>query len=96
MPLPTDIRLYDDIRPHLDRAVESRAGIRITCATKGQAINLRQRLQKLRQLEKARSVDLYEQGDDRRAVTPWDNLHMTVKDNALLLEHRQPISVEDL
>lgn len=99
MPLPNDIRLYDDIRQHLDRAIAS-AGIRITCASYGQAVNLRQRLQKLRQLEKLKSVEIFLEPDDpRRATTPWDVLSMNIKkgDNVLyLIPDRVPIIAEDL
>ncbi len=96
MALSNDIRLYDDIRSHLDRALDSSAGIRINCQSRGMAINLRQRLYKLRALEKERSVEVYPPNDLRRATTPWDLLYMTVVDNALIITHRDPVTVEDL
>lgn len=99
MPLPNDIRLYDDIRQHLDRAISS-AGIRITCHSYGAAVNLRQRLQKLRQLEKLKSVELFlEPEDPRRATTPWDHLSMTIEKGSnvlFLIPDKKPLEVEDL
>ncbi len=98
MPLPNDMRLYDDIRPTLDRAIGSPRGIRITFDTPGQAVNFRQRLQKLRQLVKIQSVELYEDPEDpRRATTPWDILSMKITGRYLdLIPDKKPIQVEDL
>lgn len=98
MPLPNNIQLYEDIRHHLDRALESPNGIRLNTATSGQAVNLRQRLYKLRALEKERSLEIFEPGDERRAKTAWDNLEIehTKGDPFLTIVHRAPVTVEDL
>lgn len=96
MALSKNIIEYEDCREHMDRALASANGIRITVRDKGQAIHLRQRMYKLRQLEKIQSTNLYEIGDERRLVTPYDNLVITVNDNAVEIRHGVPAVIEEL
>lgn len=96
MALSKNIAEYEDCREHLDRAISSPKGIRITLPTAGQAVHMRQRLYKLRQLEKLRSVELYDVGDDRRNKTPYDNLAIAVVDNCVEVRFAEPIVVENL
>lgn len=96
MALSKNIVEYEDCREHLDRALQSANGIRITLATNGQAVHLRQRLYKLRQLEKVRSTEIFDVGDERRLVTPYDNLSISVKDNAVEIRHSIPPVIEEL
>lgn len=96
MALSKNITEYEDCREHLDRALVSRAGIRITCPDSGGAVHLRQRLYKLRQMEKVRSTELYDIGDARRNHTPYDNLHIKVVGNSIEIRHVAPIMVEEL
>jgi hypothetical protein len=51
---------------------------------------------KLRQLEKVRSTEIYEIGDERRNKTPYDNLSITVVEDAVEVRHTAPLLVEDL
>lgn len=96
MALSKSITEYEDCREHLDRALVSTKGIRITTPAPGVAIHLRQRLYKLRQLEKVRSTEIYEIGDERRNKTPYDNLSITVSADAVEIRHTTPLLVEDL
>lgn len=96
MALSKNITEYEDCREHLDRALSSTKGIRITTSAPGVAIHLRQRMYKLRQLEKVRSTEIYEIGDERRNKTPYDNLSITVVDDAVEIRHTAPLLVEDL
>lgn len=96
MALSKNIIEYEDCREQLDRALASEKGIRITVRDKGAAIHLRQRLYKLRQLEKIRSTELFDIGDERRSTTPYDNLVITVNDNAVEIRHGVPAVIEEL
>lgn len=96
MPLPSQIELYEGIRPYFDRALESPRGTKITCADHGQAMHLRQRLYKLRQLEQVRSQTIFEPGDTRYGTSPYDNLVCKVEDNALMILRREPLVIEDI
>lgn len=96
MSLSQDINTYEDIRPHLDRALESPRGIRVTTRNKGQAIHLRQRLYKLRSLDTKRTLELFDPGDSRRGVSIWKDLVISIEDNAILIQHGEPIKIEEL
>ena len=96
MALSKDIRHYEDLRPVLDRALSSAEGIRITCPTRGKAINMQQRIYKLRVLDRERTFDVYEYGNPLRGASPYDNLAMELEDNVLIIRHATPIEVEDL
>lgn len=96
MPLSTNIAHYEDIRPHLDRALDSDKGVRITCENKGQAINTSQRLNKLRLLERERASEVFDVGDPRRGNGPYDLLTVRVEDNAILITHKVPLIIEEL
>lgn len=96
MALSKNIAEYEDCREHLDRALASDKGIRINTDSHGTAVHLRQRIYKLRQLEKVRSLEIYEIGDPRRNVTPYDDLSAVVVDSSVEIRHRQPMTVEDL
>jgi hypothetical protein len=96
MALSNNIVEYEDCRDHLDRALASRNGIRITCPSPGKAIHLRQRLYKLRQLEKIESTKLYEVGDPRRNSTPYENLEAVVVGPTLEIRPTEPLIIEEL
>lgn len=96
MPLSRNITEYEDCREHLDRALVATTGIRINLSTSGGAVHLRQRLYKLRQLEKIRSTEIYEIGDERRNKTPYDNLSIQVVGDSVEIRHTAPITIEDL
>jgi hypothetical protein len=96
MALSKNIAEYEDCREWLDRALSSANGIRKTLPDNGKAIYTRQRLYKLRQLEKIASIDTYEVGDERRSKTAWDNLTIEVVDNCVEIRHAKPIEVEEL
>lgn len=96
MPLAKNINAYEDIRQHFDRALQSQAGIRITTPTHGSAVSMRARFYAMRKLERERSLELYEPGDPRRGVSPYENLSIEIEDNSVVLRHTAPIVVEDL
>lgn len=98
MPLTNNISDYEAVRVYLDRALESPAGIKITLPSHGQAVHLRQKLYKLRQLETRASVDVFPVGDDRRGASPWDGLSIQVEKGSceLRILHQTPIRIEEL
>lgn len=96
MALSSNIAEYEDCREHLDRALSANVGIRITLPSKGEAIHLRQRLYKLRQLEKLKSTEIFEVGDPRRGVSVYDNLRVFIEENVLEIRQVSPIHVEEL
>jgi hypothetical protein len=96
MPLAKNLSAYEDLRPHFDRALVSPRGIRITVASSGAAVSLRSRLYALRKLEREASIDVYDPGDLRRGTSPYENLAITIEDNAVLITPRAPPKVEDL
>lgn len=96
MPLATDSRAYEDIRPYFEKALASEKGIRVELPTKGQAVNLRQRLYTLRKLDRIASTDTFDIGDERYGVSPYDLLNIEVQDNVLLITHRAPNKVSEL
>lgn len=96
MPLAKNLNAYEDIRPHFDRALQSANGIRITTPTHGAAVSLRARFYSMRKLEREQSLQIYDPEDPRRGVSPYENLAITVEDNAVILRHVAPLMVEDL
>jgi hypothetical protein len=52
MGMSESIHSYEDIRGFLDRALESERGVKIEVAEKGKAISMRQRMYKLRTLDR--------------------------------------------
>jgi hypothetical protein len=62
----------------------------------GKAIHLRQRLYKLRQLEKIESTKLFEVGDERRNVTPYDNLEAVLVGSTVEIRPTEPLVIEEL
>ena len=96
MALSNNIASYEDIRLHLDRALGAETGIRLRCNSHGQAVHMRQRLYKLRALEREQSLELYEPGDSRRATSAYDLLKIEVEDEHVLILQIAPIVVEDL
>lgn len=102
MPLSNNIAHYEDIRPYLDRALNAESGLRITLASHGQAVNLRQRLYKLRQLERIANLEVYPIGDERRGTSSWDHLIIDVSgkgeknDNILTIIPGVRVKVEEI
>jgi hypothetical protein len=94
--LSKNITEYEDCREHLDRALSSQRGIRINMPSSGGAIHLRQRMYKLRQLEKLKSLEIYEMGDSRRNKSAYDNLTITVVGDSVEVRHAEPLTIEDL
>lgn len=96
MPLAKDLSAYEDIRPYFERALESLKGIRINTPSNGDAVSMRSRFYAMRKLERARSLEIFEPGDSRRGISPYENLKIEVVDNQILIRHVAPITVEDL
>lgn len=96
MPLAKNLSAYEDIRRHFDRAVQSKIGIRINTPTHGAAVSMRARFYAMRKLEREASVLIYEPEDPRRGSSPYENLSIEVEDNAVLIRHTEPITIEEL
>lgn len=96
MALSNDITSYEDVREYCDRALTSPKGIRVTPPTPGGAVHLRQRIYKLRQLERANAVAIYEIGHPLRGRSAYDNIIVNIVDGAVEITVGEPIQVEEL
>lgn len=97
MALSNDLKSYEDIRPYFERALATEKGIRLETRSRGQAIHLRQRLYKLRQLDRLRSTDLFEPGDERRGVSVYENVEVIIEDEVnVIIRPIEPVRIEEL
>lgn len=79
---------YDDIRDALDRAIASNNGIRIVKSTLGEAVHLKQRIYKFRQIDRKQSLHMFNEGDPRRGSSIYDSLAIEQIENILVLKRR--------
>lgn len=96
MSLSQDIQTYEDIRPHFERALASANGIRISTRSPGQAVHLRQRLYKLRALDRKRSFEIYEPGHEMRGRSVYENVEIVLDGESVMIRPIEPVKVEDL
>lgn len=79
--MPSNSHLsYDDVREALDAALASDKGIRIRESTPARLISLRQRIHKLKSLERKRSRQLYPPGDPKHGTSIYDKLSVLTSD----------------
>lgn len=81
MTLPTSREAYADYYALWDRALVDPHGIRIRVRDYDTAIFHRHRLHKARSISKAESRQLYEPGDPKFDVSPYDRLMVTIRRN---------------
>lgn len=79
---------YDDIRDALDRAIASERGIKIVKTTLGEAVHLKQRIYKFRQIDRKQSLSMFKEGDTRRGTSVYDSLAIEQVENILFLRRR--------
>lgn len=79
MSLSENPAAYIDCRAYLDRALESERGLRITCGSYGEAINLRQRMYKARQLDQKTSMKENPVDDPKYGRSVYDKLSISIK-----------------
>jgi len=70
--------MYVDCRALLERALESPKGIRITCDTHGQAIDLSRRINKARQLDRVNNAKIYPPDELMHNRSTFDTLLVSV------------------
>lgn len=79
MTTPTSRGAYGPYYDALDRALETKAGIRIECATRGDANQYRVRLHSARTLDRELNRDAREPSDKNYGSSDYDNLVVRVK-----------------
>jgi len=71
---------YADVRGLLDRALAAERGIRVKFNKKGAAINLRQRMNHFRRLDRRENKQTYKPGDPLYDRSQYDMLLFKLKD----------------
>src|SRR2546425_7605476 len=79
MSLPTPREAYQDYYRLWDRALEDPSGIRVRCETYDACIYHRTRLHMARSIHKRESIELYEPGDQRHNISPYDRYMVTIR-----------------
>jgi hypothetical protein len=83
MPANNKPAAIQKLRDVLDRALGAENGLRVRVASRGAGVSLRQRLYKVRSIDRDNTLSLYPEGDLRRGTSPYDALVVTVEgDNA--------------
>lgn len=90
---------FDDARAVLDKALDTKKGLKIPCSSRGAAIQLRSRFNYYRKLDRAESKNLYDQDHPMFGRSAYDRLVLRIppkgeKDDATL--YIEPHSVEKL
>lgn len=94
MPFSHSLLAFDDLRPHLDRALGAERGIKITCDNHGQAVILRARFNYYRTLDRQTNGRTYEEEHPLHRRSIYDRLIMRVPkkgtpdENCVFLEKR--------
>lgn len=87
---------FDDIKPHLDRALGSEKGIKVTCDSHKQAVILRARFNYYRTLDRKSNTKTYEEGHPLHGRSIYDRLVLRVpregnpEDTSVFIEKRLP------
>lgn len=85
---------FQDIKEAFDQAVSAEKGIRIPCASRGSAINLRSRFNYYRKTDRAQSKGIYPPSHPMHGNSTYDRLVLRIpaRDapdaNVLYIEHR--------
>lgn len=96
MALSKDLSSFEDIRHHLETALSSQKGIRITTHSPGAATHLRQRFNQLRKLSREATSVTFPVGDARRGTSPYDELAFQLEGASVLLKKVGATRVEEL
>ncbi len=88
----------EDLRAHLDRALEAEKGIRILIGDKSAATHLRHRFYSFRTADRKSSLDIFPEGDARRGKSVYDGLvvNITKDDNIEIRKLANDFQVEEL
>lgn len=82
------LRSYDDVKEIFDAAL-AQNGARVTCQDRGQAVNLRARLNHFRQLDRDSMAQVFPAGDPRHGVSAYDPFTIRLTDETLIIEPRK-------
>lgn len=89
----------ENLRDVLDRALVADRGIRVPTASRGHAVNLRQRLYTLRTADRETSMKVYPEGSPLHGRSAYDELVITLEkpeECNLLIRRGTPMEVEEL
>lgn len=78
MPMSERPETYEHLRKYLDEAITSPNGISITFASTGKAISVRQQLYKLRQLDRKKSMEIWNPGDLLYGTSVYDDITIII------------------
>lgn len=95
------VESYEDIRGFLDQALASERGVKIEVGYKGKAISMRQRMYKLRTLDRKFSTQMVPFGDPKWGKSAYDCLMVDVQEldgkaYVLIKKGMSDLKVEDL
>lgn len=79
MTTPTSRAAYEPYYEVLDRALDSKAGIRIECETQGDAFQFRIRCHAARQIDRELNRESREPGDPNYSASDYDKLVVRVR-----------------
>jgi hypothetical protein len=80
---------FRDVEDLLQRALDSKSGIKITCRDHGEAMSLRTRIHYHRRKDKELNAQTYPPEHILHSSSVWDQLVCKVDDNILRIEPRK-------
>jgi len=87
---------YDHIKETLNRALESSKGIRVLFETKSEATRFRHQCNSFRVKDRQDNAELYSPGDPLYGVSAYDELILTVSDNAVAIKRVSEPKIEEI
>lgn len=79
MSLPTSRYAYKDCFEVYDRALEDEQGARVQLPDYDAALFFRMRMNQARKLRREENAQIYEKGDPKHGVSPYDSTVVTIK-----------------
>ena len=104
MTLPKNPHAYENVREVLDQALASEKGLKLRAAqpedtpdqARRRAITLRQRIYRMRKLDREISERAFEPGDERRGRSVYDALIIDMAGDEISIRKGQPFKVEEI
>ena len=81
MPVTNAILSFEDVRELLNKAIEAEKGIEIKLDTKGQAVNLRSRMNRYRAKDRESSKVIFPDDHPSYGVSQYDRLIISIRED---------------
>ena len=87
---------FDRIKENLSRALDSPKGIRVSFDTKSEATRFRHQCNSFRVKDRTDNAELYSPGDPLYGVSAYDELLLTVDENAVVIRKVSEPKIEEI